>query len=240
MKFRRLTESLFAHEAKMPWSYSRRVRWLPQLGDIVPDFRFTTTQGPLALHAWAEGHWVYLFTHPGAFTPICTTELASMAACQPDFENRRVKVIGLSNSSVADQLSWQADIIRIYGVEVTFPMIADEERRFTGLLGAVHENHLNCTLRKSMVIGPDLRIRTISEYPVTVGRSAEETLRVIDALQTADTFNVGVPADWKRGHDCVQLDPSFGPPCLPKPAVTRHVRPYLTTLRDPWQSRTAA
>jgi len=186
--------------AKVPYRYSREVRWLPQIGDVVPDFNVDSTKGPISFHKFAEGNWVFLFSHPAAFTPVCTTEIASFATFAKDFEARGVKLLGISKSTIADQIRWHADIETIYDMHVTFPMIADEAGMLINLFGMLHNKQSpEWSIRKSIIIGPDLKIRMIFEYPILIGRSSDEMLRVIDALQTADTYNVATSADWRKG-----------------------------------------
>lgn len=236
-----LKEARLARLAKVPPSYSRRVRWLPQIGDVVPDFHVETTAGPLRFHSWAEGRWVYLFSHPSVFTPVCTTEVASLAAAAPDFRERGVSVLGVSNSGLDAIGRWCAEIERMYPFRIDFPVAEDPEGLLSDLLGAWHEQHMkDCPVRKSLVVGPDLKIRMIFEYPAFVGRSTEELLRVIDALQTVETFNVGTPADWEKGDDCLLLY-ACGTPGEGRPAGHRRApAPYLQTTSDPWLAPAAS
>lgn len=219
--------------ADVPTSYRKTVRWLPQIGDIVPNFRADTTMGPLAFHPWAEGQWSVLFSHPKAYTPVCTTEVASLAAMQDEFSQRGVQLLGICCSGLEEQLEWHHEITRLFGHQVRFPMIGDVDGELAGLIGMVHgKEHEDWPIRKTLIVDPSLRVRAISEYPIAVGRSSEELLRLIDALQRVTAYRVVTGADWEKG-DRVMLYPGVeAPPTL----FTRQVRPYLVACDDPMVS----
>lgn len=188
-------------QIELPKGYKATVQWVPHIGDIVPNFKARTTRGPIGFHEWAEGSWVYLFSHPGAFTPVCTTEMASFANATDEFAQRGVKLIALSRDAVAQQLNWCDDIERMFKVSVPFPVIEDCSGELASLFGMIHpKQSTEWTIRKSLIIDPSLRLRMIFEYPIYIGRSTTETLRVIDALQTLDRHEVGTPADWHPGN----------------------------------------
>ena len=234
MDYRFFEEVRLSRRARVPWGYRRSVRWLPRIGDIVPDFQADTTQGPISFHDWAEGAWVVLLGHPLAFTAVCTSEMAGLAALAPDFARRGAKPLVISCSSVEDGRAWAEDIARIYGVGIPFPMIADPQARLCDLFGMLHEKQSDrCAIRKTLVIGPDLRLRALFEYPMRVGRSTEETLRVLDALQTAEAYNLGTPADWQRGDDMLLLPPEMGPPAIRPDGRWRRFAAYFTTVAHP-------
>lgn len=156
----------------LPKAYRRSVKWLPRIGDIVPNFVLPSTQGDIDFWSWAEGHWVLLFSHPAAKTPVCTTEIAALAAMRKDFEKLGTKVLGLTGSSVDEQLEWHKDIESLYNTSVWFPTMADEGGGFASLFGMVHEKESETwPVRKSFVLDPQMKIRMIFEYPVFVGRS---------------------------------------------------------------------
>ncbi len=234
MDYRFFEEVRLSRQARVPWGYRRSVRWLPRIGDIVPDFRADSTQGPLAFHDWAEGGWTVLFGHPLAFTAVCTTEMAALAALAPDFARRGARLVGLSCSPVEEARAWAAEIARLYGVGVSFPLVADPQARLCDLFGMVHEKQSpHCAIRKTMVVGPDLRLRALIEYPMRVGRSSEETLRLLDALQAAEAYNLGVPADWREGDDLVLLPPEMGPPAVPPDRGWRRFSDWFTSVAHP-------
>ena len=214
----------------VPRGYRATVRWRPQIGDIVPDFRARGRGGAFRFHPFAEGHWVVLFSHPAAFTPICSTELASLAAHGPEFEARDVRLLNVSADAPEQSAAWLADIEALFGVKISFPTVTDESGALIRIFGMIHRKEDEaCAIRKTFVIDPTLRIRAITEYPLVVGRSTDELLRLIDALQAAQIYNVGIPADWHPGDHAVQLPGQA--PNLPGAAGTaQRVRPYLTVL----------
>lgn len=185
---------------KLPSALRKTVRWLPQIGDMFPDFSVETTQGDLKFWEWAEGSWVHLFSHPAANTPVCTTEMASIASLAGDWEAAGVKHLALSGSTLDEQRAWHGDIARLFGLEIGFPCAHDDKLQLTRLFGMIHdkESH-DWPIRKSFLIDPGMHIRMIFEYPIFVGRNIEEMLRVLRALQLHARTGVATPADWQRG-----------------------------------------
>ena len=183
------------------------------LGDLAPDFHAQTTEGPIDFHAWLDGSWAVLFTHPKDFTPVCTTELGAVARLKPEFDRRDVKVIGLSVDPVDAHARWAADIQETQGHRVNYPLIGDTDLAISkawGLLPAAADGASatrtavdNQTVRNVFVIGPDRKIKLILVYPMTTGRNFEEILRVIDSLQLTAQHRVATPADWKQGEDVI-------------------------------------
>ncbi len=187
-------------QLRMPSSYRQTVSWVPQIGDVFPDFSAETSAGPLQFFDWADGHWTHLFSHPAARTPVCTTEVAALASTQQDFDERNVKLLGFSGSSIADQQTWHADIERVFGVSVAIPFVVDEGCQMARKFGMLHARHsTEMPIRKSFILDPQMRIRMIFEYPIFIGRGTEEILRVIDSLQIVDRTGLAVPADWEEG-----------------------------------------
>ncbi len=186
-----------------------------QLGDIAPDFEADTTEGRVKFHDYIEGSWAMLVSHPKDFTPVCTTELGSMAAKSQDFAKRGVKMIGISVDSVDDHLRWKNDIKDVTGSEVNYPMIGDSDMSVAKLYGMIHPNASgdaksrtaadNATVRNVFVVGPDKRIKLILTYPMSTGRNFDEILRVIDSLQLTATKSVATPANWKPGDKVIIL-----------------------------------
>ena len=207
------------------------------LGDTAPDFTADTTEGPISFHDWIGDSWAVLFSHPKAFTPICTTELGAVARLKPEFDRRGVKVIGLSVDPVADNEGWGADIKDVTGYEPNFPIIGDADFNVSKLYGLLPAGASgdpadrtaadNQTVRNVFVIGPDKKIKLILVYPMTTGRNFDEILRVIDSLQLTATKKVATPADWKPGEKVIiagsvnneQAQELFGEWDAPKPYI---------------------
>jgi alkyl hydroperoxide reductase subunit AhpC len=180
-----------------------------RLGDEAPDFAADTTQGPVRFHEWKGSSWAVLFSHPKDFTPVCTTELGTMARIKPEFDKRGVKVIGLSVDPVGDHARWAKDIEETQGAAVNYPMIGDPDLTVAKLYhmlpaaaggaAATRTAADNMTVRNVFVIGPDKKVKLILVYPMSAGRNFDEILRVIDALQLNDKQKLATPANWRPG-----------------------------------------
>ena len=183
------------------------------LGDVAPDFKAETTEGPISFHEWLGDSWGLLFSHPKDFTPVCTTELGAVARLKPEWDKRGVKPIGISVDPVDAHGKWAADIAETQGTAPNFPMIGDPEltvAKLYGMLpaaaGSTSEGRTaadNQTVRNVFIIGPDKKLKTILVYPMTVGRNFQEILRIIDSLQLGAKHRVATPADWKPGDDVI-------------------------------------
>ena len=184
-----------------------------RIGDQAPNFKATTTEGPIDFHQWLEGSWGVLFSHPKDFTPVCTTELGYMAKLKPEFDKRGVKVIGLSVDPVEKHKQWSNDIKETQGHAPNYPMIGDTDLSISKLwdmLPADLEGSCegrtpadNQTVRNVFVIGPDKKVKLSIAYPMTTGRNFDEVLRVIDSLQLTAKHKVATPANWKQGDDVI-------------------------------------
>ncbi len=195
------------NSVRIPRGYRRTASWVPQIGDVFPDFTADTSMGPIQFFDWAEGHWIHLFSHPAARTPVCTTEVTALASAQSDFEERNVKLLGFTGSSAQEQLAWHADIERLFNVTVDFPFVADESCQMAQKFGMLHEKQSKTwPIRKSFILDPQMRIRMIFEYPIFMGRGTEEIIRVIDALQIIDKTGLAVPADWEEGDSLLFVE----------------------------------
>jgi thioredoxin-dependent peroxiredoxin len=170
-----------------------------QIGDIAPDFEAETTEGRIKFHDYIEGSWVVFFSHPKDFTPVCTTELGSVAKMKHDFDKRGVKLIGISIDPVEAHHRWKNDIKDVTGATVNYPMIGDEDLHVAKLYGMIHPNASanpnrtaadNATVRNVFIIGPDKKIKFIVSYPMSTGRNFNEIVRVIDSLQLTATKSV--------------------------------------------------
>ncbi|MEJ7797124.1 MAG: peroxiredoxin [Solirubrobacteraceae bacterium] len=186
-----------------------------QIGDSAPDFEADTTEGRISFHDWLGDSWGVLFSHPRNFTPVCTTELGYMAAIEPEFARRGVKIIGLSVDPVENHEGWSKDIEQSQGTAPNYPIIGDSDfnvAKLYGMLPAEVEGDPtkrtpadNQTVRNVFVIGPDKKIKLILIYPMTTGRNFDEVLRVIDSLQLTANHKVATPAQWEPGGDVIIL-----------------------------------
>lgn len=181
---------------------------IPRIGDKAPDFTAITTQGEIQFSEWQGDSWAILFSHPADFTPVCTTELAEFARKAPAFEERNVKLIGLSIDSIHAHLAWRENIREKMSVCIDYPLIADLNTRVAQLFGLLHPGESDtATVRAVFVIDPQRVIRSIIYYPLNVGRNVEEILRLVDALQTTDRHAVATPVNWKVGENVVVPPP---------------------------------
>src|SRR5512139_3146940 len=163
------------------------------IGDTAPDFEAETTEGKIRFHDWLGNSWGVLFSHPKDFTPVCTTELGTMARLKPEFDRRSTKVIGLSVDSVEDHARWAKDIEETQGAAPNYPIIGDADFRVSKLydmlpatVGGDAKSRTpaeNQTVRTVFLIGPDRKIKLVLMYPMTTGRNFDEVLRVLDSIQ---------------------------------------------------------
>ena len=184
-----------------------------RIGDEAPNFQAQTTEGPIDFHKWIGDKWAILFSHPKDFTPVCTTELGTMAKLKSEFDRRNVKIIGLSADPVDDHKRWAKDIEETQGHAPNYPIIGDADFKVSKLYGMLPADAAgdakkrtpadNATVRNVYVIGPDKKIKLILVYPMTTGRNFDEVLRVIDSLQLTARHQVATPVNWKPGEDVI-------------------------------------
>lgn len=180
---------------------------VPGLGDTAPDFTATSTQGVKSLSDF-RGKWVILFSHPGDFTPVCTTEFIAFAQRYQDFRNRNTELLGLSIDSNPSHIAWVLNIFRNTGVEIPFPIIEDIDMSIAKKYGMIQPGvSATDTVRSTYFIDPNGVIRAILVYPLTNGRNIGEILRLLDALQTSDAQNVVTPANWRPGQPAIIRPP---------------------------------
>ena len=202
-----------------------------QIGDKAPNFKADTTLGELDFYDWSQGQWVILLSHPGDFTPVCTTELAEAAKLQPLLKKKNAKILTLSVDSVEDHLEW-VEVINNYknkttttddlknlllGIEgdtdVNFPIISDPDLEVATLYGMYHPKALpnasslggenKSTIRAVFIIDPKKNIQAMLTYPKNIGRNFSEIVRTLEALQVSSELNVSTPANWEFGDDVI-------------------------------------
>jgi len=200
-----------------------------RIGDIAPDFSVDTTTGPIQFHDWMKGSWVFFFSHPADYTPVCTTEMGRTSQLIKEFEKRNCKPLGLSTDTVEEHLNWIDDVNDTQNTVLTFPIVADPDLAIAKLYEMIHPSESEtAAVRSVFIIDPVKKVRLTMTYPMSVGRNFDEILRVIDALQISDAKRVALPADWRPG-DQVIIPPSI----LDKeakdifPQGWNEIRPYL-------------
>ncbi|MBV7333101.1 peroxiredoxin [Chloroflexi bacterium TSY] len=177
-----------------------------RIGDLAPDFTAETTQGAIQFHEWKSDSWAILFSHPANFTPVCTTELGTVAGLKNEFEKRNTKVIGLSVDPLESHERWANDIRDVTGNAVNFPIIADPDRQVASLYDMIHPSASDTTtVRSVFIIGADNKVKLTLTYPASTGRNFQEVLRSLDSLQLTAYEAVATPADWKNGEDVIVL-----------------------------------
>ncbi|SHF33604.1 peroxiredoxin [Flavisolibacter ginsengisoli] len=199
------------------------------LGDKVPNFKASTTEGDIDFYEYLGDSWGVLFSHPADYTPVCTTELGRTALLKEEFAKRNVKVLAVSVDPLDKHKGWVKDINETQNCQVDFPIIADENREVATLYDMIHPNaSATATVRSLYVIGPDKTLKLTITYPASTGRNFNEVLRVIDSLQLTANHSVATPANWERGEDVIVV-PSISTEDAIKrfPKGVREVKPYL-------------
>lgn len=179
------------------------------IGDVAPDFTVATTKGEISFHEWAGDSWVFFFSHPADFTPVCTTEMGRTAQLAEQFSARNVKPLGLSTDTVEEHVKWIADVNDTQKTDLQFPIVADADLKIARVYDMIHpEQSATEAVRSVFIIDPKKKVRLTMTYPMSVGRNFDEILRVIDALQAGDANRIATPADWRPG-DKVIIPPSI-------------------------------
>ncbi|WP_340202706.1 peroxiredoxin [Ascidiimonas sp. W6] len=206
-----------------------------RLGDKAPDFTAQSSEGEINFYEYLGDGWGILFSHPADYTPVCTTELGTVAKYQKEFAKRNVKVMALSVDGVASHKGWITDINETQNTEVDFPIIADEDRKVSELYDMIHPKaDATLTVRSVYIVGPDKAIKLIITYPASTGRNFDELLRVIDSLQLTMYHKVATPANWKYGEEVV-ISPAISSEDAKEifPKGFKEVKPYLRLTPQP-------
>jgi alkyl hydroperoxide reductase subunit AhpC len=215
-----------------------------RIGDEAPNFTAETTQGPIDFHQWIGDQWAILFSHPKDFTPVCTTELGTMARIKPEFDKRNTKIIGLSVDSVEDHRRWAKDIEETQGEAPNYPIIGDPDLKVSKLYEMLPASATgdprsrtaaeNQTVRNVFLVGPDKKIKLVLQYPMSCGRNFDEVLRVLDSLQLSSRHGVSTPANWRQGEDVIIAGSVSDEEARKRyPQGWRAPRPYLRWVHQP-------
>ena len=205
-----------------------------RLGDEAPNFTAETTEGTIDFHQWKDGNWAVLFSHPGDFTPVCTTELGRTASLKSEFDKRGVKVIGVSVDPIESHNSWAQDITDVGGTDLNFPLVADQDREVSELYDMIHPGEDDTsTVRSVFIVDPRNKVRLTLTYPNSIGRSFGEILRVIDALQLTDAAPVSTPVDWQPGDRIIVAPTMSTDDARQRFEDVEEVRPYLRWAKQP-------
>lgn len=203
------------------------------IGDTAPNFTVATTTGEINLHDWSGDSWVFFFSHPADFTPVCTTEMGMTAKLADEFAKRNVKPLGLSTDTVEEHLEWVKDVDETQGVTLAFPIVADPDLEIAKLYDMLHPDESEtAAVRSVFIIDPQNKIRLTMTYPMSVGRNFDEILRVIDSLQISDRAGIATPANWNLGDDVI-IPPSLSDEKAREkfPQGFKTIKPYLRTTQ---------
>ena len=213
-----------------------------RLGDVAPDFSADTSEGKINFHEWIGDKWAVLFSHPKDFTPVCTTELGTMARMKPEFDKRNCKIIGLSADPVSDHKNWAKDIQETQGHAPNYPIIGDADLTVAKLYDMLPASETpgkrtaadNQTVRSVFVIGPDKKVKAMLVYPMSTGRNFDEVLRLLDSVQLTAKHTVATPVNWKPGQDVI-IPTSVSDEDAKKkyPQGYKTLKPYLRVVSQP-------
>ena len=215
-----------------------------RINDVAPDFDADTTEGPISFHDWVGDGWAILFSHPKDFTPVCTTELGTVAGLRPEFAKRNCKVLGISVDGVSDHRRWSKDIEASQGHALNYPLVGDPALKVVkaydmlpadaGDTSAGRTPADNATARSVFVIGPDKRIKATLTYPMSTGRNFDEILRLLDSCQLTAAKKVATPANWSQGDDVIILPAVSDAEAREKyPEGWRSPLPYIRVVPQP-------
>ena len=205
-----------------------------RLGDNAPDFTAETTEGEISFHDWKGDGWAVLFSHPADFTPVCTTELGRVAALKDEWAKRDAKVLAVSVDAIEDHHAWKKDIEEVGGSAVTYPIVADKDRKVAELYDMIHPGEGDTSsVRSVFLIDPKGKVRLSLVYPKSAGRNFDEVLRALDALQVNDSGPFSTPADWKPGERVIVAPTVSTEDAREKFKDVEEVKPYLRYAAAP-------
>ena len=180
---------------------------MPRINEPAPAFEARTTHGVTRLEDY-KGKWLVLFSHPADFTPVCTTEFMAFAKRQSEFAALNCELLGLSIDSYYSHVAWVRNIKEKFGVDIGFPIIEDLSMKVANAYGMIHPGAADTSaVRATFIIDPNGIMRAMVYYPMTNGRSIDEFLRLVAALQTSDANKVATPEGWQPGDKVIVPPP---------------------------------
>jgi peroxiredoxin (alkyl hydroperoxide reductase subunit C) len=181
---------------------------MPRLNEPAPAFEAPTTHGVKRLEDY-RGKWLVLFSHPADFTPVCTTEFIAFAKRHADFQAINCELLGLSIDSNFSHIAWERNIKEKFGVEIGFPIIADLSMQVARAYGMIQPGASDTSaVRATFIIDPEGVLRAMVYYPMSNGRSIDEFVRLVKALQTSDEHKVATPEAWQPGDKVIVPPPA--------------------------------
>ncbi len=203
---------------------------LPLIGEKIPAFKAQTTHGEINFPEDYKGKWVVLFSHPADFTPVCTTEFVAFQKRYDEFQKLNTELIGLSIDQVFSHIKWVQWIKDTLGIEIKFPVIADDRGQIAELLGMIHPAKGSNTVRAVFIIDPNGILRAVLYYPQELGRNMDEILRMVKGLQVVDQHKVALPANWPNNE--LVGDEVIVPPAKDVATADKRMKEY--TCYDWW------
>ncbi|MFB6204275.1 MAG: peroxiredoxin [Candidatus Nanohaloarchaea archaeon] len=198
---------------------------IPLIGEDFPEITAKSTHGRIELPEDYSGEWLVLFSHPGDFTPVCTTEFLAFQQRKEEFDELNANLVGLSVDRVHSHIKWTEWIEDEFGEEIEFPIIADESGEVAEELGMLQGGSTS-TVRAVFIVDPEGVVRQVLYYPEEAGRNIDEILRSLKALQTSDSEGVALPANWPENED-------FGDSALlPPPSTDEEMRERIREAED--------
>ena len=180
---------------------------LPRINEAAPAFAANTTHGTRSLDDY-KGKWLILFSHPADFTPVCTTEFIGFAKAADQFKAMNCELLGLSIDSIYSHLAWMQSIKNNFGVEIPFPIIDDIKMEVAQAYGMIHPGAADTqAVRATFFIDPEGKLRAMVYYPMSNGRSIDEFVRLLQAMQTSDANKIATPEGWTPGCDVIVPPP---------------------------------
>lgn len=205
-----------------------------RLGETAPDFTAESTAGTINFHEYLGDSWGILFSHPKDYTPVCTTELGTVAGLKSEFDARNVKVVGLSVDTVEDHNGWAGDIEDVTGNALNFPLVADPSREVSLAYDMIHPEADNtATVRSVFVIDPAKKVKLTLTYPASTGRNFDEIIRIVDSLQRTTINKVATPANWQPGEEVIIVPSLSDDEAKELFSDFETVKPYLRKVADP-------
>lgn len=181
---------------------------MPRINEPAPAFKARTTHGERSLDDY-KGKWLVLFSHPADFTPVCTTEFMGFARAADRFKALNCELLGLYIDSVHSHIAWMRSIEEKFGVEIPFPIIDDLSMNVAKAFGMIHPGASDTSaVRATFLIDPEGVVRAMVYYPMSNGRSVEEFIRLLTALQTSDANKVATPENWQPGEPVIMPPPA--------------------------------
>lgn len=178
-----------------------------RIDDLAPDFEARTTKGLVRLSDYC-GRWLVFFSHPADFTPVCTSEFIAFEKARARFGEMNCDLLGLSVDSLYAHIGWVRDIEERFGLKIGFPIIEDISMSVSRAYGMIHDASANtAAVRSTFFIDPEGYVRALIHYPMNVGRSVDEILRVLAALQLSDADAIATPEGWQPGDKAVLPPP---------------------------------